>query len=786
MSTPKAWKSQRGSTPYVCRAKAVGRKVRRMGKEYAVESCATPARSAPSRGQFWLVPLAAGRAHAVQRRAVSRALRSPVRALPSCPPWRAECRRQAPSTAPAWDWDPDVIEAEVDMGPAQPEIMLTPEQEYEYRRYVETEGESTHQADLRFMGRGGHTNLDVMLALWKALRGTDAITDDVVTLHRVAMDAGYIGVPLYELDADTLIDPLLQAIADAPISPMRKGRLVSDIERQTGRKLTTSRKYALGRRGQALVNPSKPRRESARTYRVGSYFVLVERWAGSPRPWMATVKAGGRTWADSFLVGRTGAHETEHSAAEGAQRIIRSQALGAFEAAARRRPTSPASVAWDLWGGTPGCRWAKGQRATIGNPSQSRRAWFRDIVQHARTLPWHEFVLEYVAHKTLSAAERAYVGGMQVKRAARGWTWGLVVGGQYRPSFAPTDASTAYGYLFRTPLSYFAREADDARTAILSARGNPGRAARGRRTHRNPAIAGHEDRVDGEWRRMPPSLTEDHWYRPEVIAARGTITDAIRRNEYLGQGNFGLTYRAGTKERPMAVKVAQGTSLHRRPWTRQQQTDNLMHEAGVANQLRAMGYQFVPESVYAELEDSTPGIVREYGEPVKTLTPAQFARLETDLYRMEDETGWRAQDTLSLYTRPDGSVFVGDVGIWQPGVRGRKRDHLNSNLPNLLNQAAKDYLPPGQAEAYYPPESVKNKVSMIGTGLTVLPKAKDRARTLEFLSQDASRLARAVAGRESLGLSVPPNAYAALRAAAKAGASLDVPAENPTTRRRRK
>jgi hypothetical protein len=88
-------------------------------------------------------------------------------------------------------------------------------------------------------------------------------------------------------------------------------------------------------------------------------------------------------------------------------------------------------------------------------------------------MPWHEFVLEYVAHQTLSAQNRALVGDMQVVRARDGWTWGMNIRGKFRPSFRPSDASTAYGYLFRTPLSYFAREGNDARTSILTPRGNP-------------------------------------------------------------------------------------------------------------------------------------------------------------------------------------------------------------------------------------------------------------------------------------------------------------------------
>lgn len=75
---PAAWSKLRGSTPYPCKARAVGKQVRRQGREYTVESCATPARTKPAVGQFWLTrPGVPG--HAVPRPAVSRALRRGAR-----------------------------------------------------------------------------------------------------------------------------------------------------------------------------------------------------------------------------------------------------------------------------------------------------------------------------------------------------------------------------------------------------------------------------------------------------------------------------------------------------------------------------------------------------------------------------------------------------------------------------------------------------------------------------------------------------------------------------------
>lgn len=74
---PAAWGNLRGSTPYPCKARAVGKTVRRQGRAFTVESCATPAKAKPAVGQFWLT--SGGKGHAVPRPAVSRALRRGAR-----------------------------------------------------------------------------------------------------------------------------------------------------------------------------------------------------------------------------------------------------------------------------------------------------------------------------------------------------------------------------------------------------------------------------------------------------------------------------------------------------------------------------------------------------------------------------------------------------------------------------------------------------------------------------------------------------------------------------------
>jgi hypothetical protein len=118
-----------------------------------------------------------------------------------------------------------------------------------------------------------------------------------------------------------------------------------------------------------------------------------------------------------------------------------------------------------------------------------------------------------------------------------------------------------------------------------------------------------------------------------------------------------------------------------------------MHEAGVANELEEMGYDFVPRSVYVELDDGTPAIVREYGEPVERgeLSGQEFYELEKALFGLEKGTGWRVHDELLLLRRPDGSLFIGDVGLWQaPPLREKlpEWNKLDSALPSIFEGLA--------------------------------------------------------------------------------------------------
>lgn len=224
-------------------------------------------------------------------------------------------------------------------------------------------------------------------------------------------------------------------------------------------------------------------------------------------------------------------------------------------------------------------------------------------------------------------------------------------------------------------------------------RWNPARARRSeqRKIEKRSVDDFGEEWVDTEyeWIEHPPFLTEGHFDLPMVEEAM-RIASQAKESEQLGRGHFGEAFLVETSKGPVIVKVAAERMLYQlqRPWTRQEQQANLMHEAGVANELEDLGYDIVPRSVYVELDDGTPAIVREYGEEVESgeISGQEYYELERALFDLEKDTGWRVQDELLLLRRPDGSLFIGDVGIWAaPNVgKGREWRLGDSHLPSLL------------------------------------------------------------------------------------------------------
>lgn len=208
---------------------------------------------------------------------------------------------------------------------------------------------------------------------------------------------------------------------------------------------------------------------------------------------------------------------------------------------------------------------------------------------------------------------------------------------------------------------------------------NPG-AQRRRQSARkaNPAKAAREvksrgKRGDTRWDREPAYLTAGHHSRADTRRAAKIASTIAERGASLGKGNFGEVYWLDEPQyADFIVKVPTATNLHGRRWTEMEQRNNLLHEAGVANELTDAGFgDVVPSTVFVELADGRPALIREYGEPVDELSPMEYTTLERRLYEMERQTGWRLQDLLQVYRRRSGGVFVGDVGLWKAPVEVR-------------------------------------------------------------------------------------------------------------------
>lgn len=257
----------------------------------------------------------------------------------------------------------------------------------------------------------------------------------------------------------------------------------------------------------------------------------------------------------------------------------------------------------------------------------------------------------------------------------------------------------------------------------------------------------------------PARVTRGHWRSPSTkeaiaIAERvGVDSYRLRNGEYgrarhLGAGNFGIAYLVEADDGPRVVKVPAATNIHQRPWSREEQTRNLLHEAGVANELGRKGFGCIPRTVFVRYGGGTPALVREYGEPVTSLSGPEYAALEKELVAIERKHGWHVADELSLYRRANGTVFVGDVGFWQapkPRARGEKRRpwrDMESSLTFLLDQAQKTYGAPRVTEL---PRL---------WGIAALLHKRDRAPD-DWDAELAQELLDDVASRAAEGVSTP-------------------------------
>lgn len=283
---------------------------------------------------------------------------------------------------------------------------------------------------------------------------------------------------------------------------------------------------------------------------------------------------------------------------------------------------------------------------------------------------------------------------------------------------------------------------------VAARRANPARA--GRDEYESREVREMRDghpyyTTKSAWTSHPPYLTEGHFDLEMVQEAAAIASRAKAEGTSLGRGNFGEAFRLDTSRGPVVVKIAAEQALYgnQQVWTRDDQQRNLMHEAGVANELSEMGYTIVPQTVYVELDDGTPALVREYGEPAR-LTPEDFYELEQALMALERETLWRVQDDLLVMRRPDGSLFIADVGIWQsPTVKQEKVSKpTHSSLDGLLRTLAK--------EAF-------------GADITSLPRimelaeavSDDRRRKSPLFRELHEMLRKGVRKRDAAGLPTP-------------------------------
>lgn len=298
-------------------------------------------------------------------------------------------------------------------------------------------------------------------------------------------------------------------------------------------------------------------------------------------------------------------------------------------------------------------------------------------------------------------------------------------------------------------------------------RENPARAARSYQAREMVPVRYGDDVEMVEqavWKSDPAYLTEGHFDLEEVKDATRIAEEVFafqeghkRRGDVrvtlLGQGNFGRVYKAEMPAGALSVKLPAPTDVHGTRWTRAKIRPLFIHEAGIANELSDKGFDIVPRSIYVELYDGTPAIVREYGEPIHSLSPDEFYEIELKLVDVESN-GFRVQDDVHLYRRQDGTLYVGDVGIWQPEgrrLKPHKKGWMDTSLPGLLSLLARDTL--GIQTTSYS--------SLPGLILTanLLQEAVDEYDPEDksvFLKMSLEDALRSIGKRQSLHLPVPP------------------------------
>lgn len=209
---------------------------------------------------------------------------------------------------------------------------------------------------------------------------------------------------------------------------------------------------------------------------------------------------------------------------------------------------------------------------------------------------------------------------------------------------------------------------------VLVARKSPAQMMRGSRAVR--ARRSRYSKQQGWSGGSPAEPQPGHLQSQEVrrLTARAAQVQRQDLSRFLGRGNFGAVYAL---DDDTIVKLAAKRDMHGRDWKKSEIREELLHEAGISNELAAAGIRIVPWTVYVELPDGTPALVRERGVEIEEPTWAEVAELERGIEAVE-RLGYFIRDHLLVMRRKDGSVFVADVGIWKAPPQGDPPSFMRS------------------------------------------------------------------------------------------------------------
>ena len=290
-----------------------------------------------------------------------------------------------------------------------------------------------------------------------------------------------------------------------------------------------------------------------------------------------------------------------------------------------------------------------------------------------------------------------------------------------------------------------------------------------RRRHRNPARASRGEQYQSA------TLTDGHFDTATVKVATKIAQKARKKGQKLGRGNFGEVY--GIDGHVVKFPVLDGYNRQKTP---EQARGYLLHEAGVANELAEDGHRVVPVTVFVELADGTPALVREYGKSLSKVTTDEVAALEKGLYDVEatGKQGWDVADELLVMRRKDGTLFVADVGWWRVRKKARKHNYEDrSDVPGLLSHWAKSVgLPTNIQKAL--DIDFNYKIGRVYALMEDMKDAEDEDDLFVVLlaEDEVPEMQAVVDARTALGLPVPSAATKAIKDARAALAAFGVSA----------